>query len=200
VNYLGRFGETGCGEVLQKAAALVRSFEQFLEEHKNEIDALQFFYSVPHKKRLRYKDIKSLADAISAPLRQWTPDKLWRAYETLEKSKVRGAGAERLLTDVVSLVRFALHKDGELVPYTERVTARFQVWLAQQETAGRTFDAEQRRWLEMMRDHIATSVEIDLDDFDLTPFANEGGLAKATRLFGRNLGAIVGELNEVLAA
>jgi type I restriction enzyme R subunit len=52
----------------------------------------------------------------------------------------------------------------------------------------------------MMRDHIATSVEIDLDDFDLTPFANEGGLAKATRLFGRNLGAIVGELNEVLAA
>jgi type I restriction enzyme R subunit len=42
-------------EAKDKAATLVRSFEQYLDEHKNEIDALQFFYSVPHKKRLRYK-------------------------------------------------------------------------------------------------------------------------------------------------
>jgi type I restriction enzyme R subunit len=78
-------------------------------------------------------DIKALADAISSPPRQWTPEKLWRAYETLEKSKVRGAGAERLLTDIVSIVRFALHQERELVPHAERVRARFQTWLAQQE-------------------------------------------------------------------
>src|SRR5439155_3221738 len=101
-------------EARQKAEALVKSFEAYLAEHKDEIDALQFFYSVPHKKRLRYKDIKALADAISAPPRSWTPEKLWRAYQTLEKSKVRGASAGRLLVDVVSLVRFALHQDGEL--------------------------------------------------------------------------------------
>jgi type I restriction enzyme R subunit len=187
-------------EARDKAAALVHSFEQYLAEHKDEIDALQFFYSVPHRKRLRYTDIKALADAIQAPPRQWTPEKLWRAYETLEKSKVRGAGAERLLTDVVSLVRFALHQDGELVPHAERVQARFQSWLAQQEHAGREFSAEQRRWLAMIRDHIATSLEIDIDDFDLTPFAGEGGLAKAALVFGKELRTIVSELNEALAA
>lgn len=90
---------------------------------------------MPHLKRLRYADIKALADVISAPPRQWTPEKLWRAYETLERSKVRGAGAERLLTDVVSLVRFALHQEDQLVP-TERVQARFRSWPAQQENAG----------------------------------------------------------------
>jgi type I restriction enzyme R subunit len=187
-------------EARDKAAALVHSFEQYLAEHKDEIDALQFFYSVPHRKRLRYADIKTLADAISAPPRQWTPEKLWRAYETLEKSKVRGAGAERLLTDVVSLVRFALHQDGELVPHTERVQESFQSWLAQQQSAGRAFSEEQRRWLEMIRDHIATSLEIDIDDFDLTPFAGAGGLAKATQVFGKELRTIVSELNEALAA
>jgi type I restriction enzyme R subunit len=187
-------------EARVKAAALVKSFESYLAEHKDEIDALQIFYSVPHKKRLRFKDIQDLANAISSPPRSWTPEKLWRAYETLETSRVRGASAERLLTDIVSLVRFALQQDGELVPHADRVRQRFQDWLAQQANIGRTFSAEQMRWLGMMRDHIATSLEIDLDSFDLTPFTNEGGLARASKVFGKDLKGIVQELNEALAA
>ena len=184
----------------ERAASLVKSFEQFLAEHRDEIAALQFFYAVPHGKRLRYHDIKALTDAISAPPRSWTPDALWRAYETLEKSKVRGASAGRLLTDVVSLVRFALQQEGELVPHAERVQARYQNWLAQQANHGRTFTDEQRRWLDMMKDHIAASLEIEVDDFDLTPFTDEGGLARASKVFGKELGAVLKELNEVLAA
>jgi hypothetical protein len=61
------------------------------------------------------------------------------------------------------------------------VQARFQSWLTQQEQAGRQFTAEQRRWLQMMRDHIAASLEIDVDDFDLTPFAGEGGATGGAR-------------------
>jgi type I restriction enzyme R subunit len=184
----------------EKAEALVKSFENYLAEHKDEIDALQFFYSVPHKKRLRFKDIQALANAISLPPRSWTAEKLWRAYETLEKSKVRGASAQRLLTDIVSLVRFALHQDGELVPHADRVHERYEEWLAQQANKGRTFSDEQRQWLGMMRDHVATSLEIDMDSFDLTPFTNEGGLARASKVFGKDLKVIVQELNEALAA
>lgn len=187
-------------EAKERAQALVQSFETFLAEHKDEIEALQFFYAVPQKKRLKYKDIKALADAISAPPRSWTPEALWRAYETLEKSKVRGASAGRLLTDVVSLVRFALHQDGELVPHTDRVQGRFADWMAQQANKGRAFTEEQRRWLEMMRDHVATSLEIEVEDFDLTPFTKEGGLARASKVFGTQLHAVVRELNEALAA
>jgi type I restriction enzyme R subunit len=187
-------------EAKEKAGALVKSFEAFLAEHRDEIDALQFFYSVPHKKRLRFKDIQRLADAIKAPPRSWTAEQLWRAYETLERSKVRGASAGRLLTDMVSLVRYALHQDGELVPHIERVQARFDGWLAQQENKGRAFSDEQKQWLGMMRDHIATSLEMEVDDFDLTPFTDAGGLAKATRVFGKELGEIVRELNEALVA
>ena len=136
-------------EARQKAEALVRSFESYLAEHKDEIDALQFFYSLPHKKRLRFNDIQALANAISLPPRSWTPEKLWRAYETLEKSKVRGASAQRLLTDMVSLVRFALHQEGDLVPHADRVRERYQNWLAQQANKGRTFSDEQIQWLGM---------------------------------------------------
>jgi len=180
-----------------KAKALVRSFEQFLAEKKDEIVALQVFYSVPHQRRLRYDDIKALADAIKAPPLSCTPDRLWHAYEVLERSRVRGASGQRLLTDLVSLVRFALQKENELVPFAEGVKARFAVWLGQQ---GGRFTAEQVRWLEMIREQVATSVEITVDDFDEVPFAQEGGLGRAQQVFGGKLADVLREVNEVLAA
>jgi type I restriction enzyme R subunit len=118
----------------------------------------------------------------------------------LEKDKVRGASGKRLLTDIVSLVRFATHKDNELVPYGEHVRARFDAWMAQQENGGRAFTAEQRRWLEMMRDHIATSVEMTVDDLDYAPFVEAGGRGKAAQVFGEGLAPMLEELNGVLAA
>lgn len=184
----------------ERASALVRDFETFIRENKDELDALQFFYSVPYRERLRYADITALHEAIGRPPRRWTEEKLWRAYEAIETNKVHGSGAQRRLTDIVSLVRFALQKDVELIPYGEQVRDRFERWLALEESRGHRFSDEQRRWLIMMRDHIAQSLEIDLGDFDLTPFVEHGGLGKAAQVFGTELRPILDELNKVLAA
>src|SRR5262249_25259139 len=170
-------GHSAAGK--EKAKTLVASFEQFLDEHRNDIEALQFFYSQPYTRRLRFADIKALAEAIKAPPRSWTPEILWRAYETLEKDKVRGASGQRLLTDIVSLVGYALHKDEALVPYGDRVRERFENWLAQQRNNGRQFTPEQLRWLEMIRDHVANSLEVTMDDFDFSPFAHQAGMGNA---------------------
>ena len=187
-------------EAKQKAKSLVDSFERFIVDNKDEIDALQCFYAQPYTKRLRFGDLKALADAIKAPPRAWTPEKLWRAYETLDRDRVRGASAQRLLTDLVSLVRFAMDQDAELAPFGEHVRARFDHWLAQQRTTGREFTREQVRWLEMIRDHIAASVEMKVEDLDYAPFAEEGGRGRAAQVFGEGLGSLLDELNEVLAA
>ena len=187
-------------EAKEKAKALVASFERFIDENRDEIDALQFFYAQPYSKRLSFADIKALAEAIKAPPRSWTPEKLWRAYETLDKDKVRGASGKRLLTDMVSLVRFAVHQDDELVPFGERVRERFDQWMDQQRAHGRSFTQEQRLWLEMIRDQIATSVEMTLEDFDYAPFAEEGGRGRAAQVFGLQLGELIRDLNGALAA
>jgi type I restriction enzyme R subunit len=79
----------------ERARRLTRSFEEFLAANKDEIDALQFFYSQPYASRLRFKDIKALAEAIQAPPRSWTPENLWRAYEVLDRARVRGASGQR---------------------------------------------------------------------------------------------------------
>ena len=183
----------------EKAATLVNQFAEYIKEHKDEIRALQILYSRPYKRRLTFKDVRDLAHAIAKPPYILTPEKLWQAYETLQKSRVRGA-AGRVLTDLVSLVRFELQQESNLVPFADVVRQRFEEWLQQQEGAGRTFTLEQRQWLEAIRDHVATSMEVTKGDFEYTPFQERGGLGKAASLFGEDLDRLLTEMTEALAA
>lgn len=187
-------------DALERAKGIVQSFEKFIQDNKDEITALQILYSRPYKAGLKFEDIKELANAIEKPPHLWNESQLWQAYAALDKSKVKGTTTKRILTDLVSLVRFAIHQDNELVPFPERVNANFKSWLAQQESGGKKFSPEQRRWLEMIRDHIAANLGIDPSDFDYAPFAQEGGLGKVHQLFGNELNKIIEELNGTLAA
>jgi len=183
----------------EKARGLVQSFERFVAENKDAITALQVLYSKPYGQRLSFRQIKELAQAIQRPPQAWTAELLWRAYETLDRSKVHGSGG-RVLTDIVSLIRFALHQEDELVPYAEKVKERFAGWLAQQEQRGRVFSDEQRLWLEAIRDHVATSLEIGVDDFEYAPFNQRGGVGRAVQVFGPELPGLLDELNQALGA
>ena len=187
-------------DALARARTIVQSFEQFITQHKDEITALQVLYSKPYKQRLRFEDIKDLANAIEKPPYLWNESQLWQAYAALEKSKVKGASGKRILTDLVSLVRFATHQDNELVPFPERVNANFKAWLGEQESKRKKFTDEQRHWLEMIRDHVAANLGVEPDDFEYAPFAQEGGLGKAHRLFPEGLPTIIEELNVALVA
>jgi type I restriction enzyme R subunit len=186
-------------EAKEKANDLVRSFRAFIEEHKGDIRALQILYSRPYKARLTHLEVKELATAISRPPRSWTPERLWQAYDTLDHSKVHGSG-QRMLTDVVSLVRYALEQDDELVPFSEAVNQQFDSWLAMQEQNGRAFTADQRQWLTWMKDLIAAELEISTEAFDYNPFLQAGGLGKAYQVFGDHLEPLMAELTEALAA
>ena len=180
-----------------EAATLVQSFQEFIEENRDEITALQVLYERPYSQRLRFTDIKSLAKALESPPRSWTPDRLWHAYQQLEQSNVRGSG-QRTLADIVSLVRYATGSEDELAPFADGVRQRFQGWLAMQETAGSSFTDEQLQWLKAIRDHIAGSVSIEMSDFQLAPFNQQGGLGKVYELFGDELPDLLEDLNLAL--
>ena len=181
-----------------EADELTRSFKEYIEEHRDEITALQVLYQRPYSQRLSLDEIKSLADALQSPPRSWTPARLWDAYEQLDRDRVRGSG-QRVLTDIVSLVRYAVGADDELAPFVEQVEQRFHGWLSAQEISGRTFTDEQRQWLEDIKDHIAGSVSIDPADLQLSPFAQRGGIGRAGALFGDGLALLLEELNLALA-
>ena len=116
-------------DALERARNIVQSFEDFIKTHKDEITALQILYSKPYKQRLKFEDIKDLANAIEKPPYLWNESQLWQAYAAREKSKVKGARGKRILTDLVSLVRFATHQDNELVPKCRRLMVSIKIFL-----------------------------------------------------------------------
>ena len=189
----------------EQARQTIQTFADYLRQHKDEIAALGFFYQQPYSRRaLTFDMIEELHDALSRPPLMLTTEKLWSAYARVQASKVKGADTKRQLTDLVSLVRFALGLEGEgaeLRPFAEQVNQRFADWIwrhnAQRATA---FTPEQTEWLRAMKDHIAASCCITRRDFDFAELADRGGLQKAWALFGPQLDDIMGELNEQLVA
>jgi type I restriction enzyme, R subunit len=96
-------------------------------------------------------------------------------------------------------VRFATGESQELKPFPETVDERFEDWIEDQEMAGHKFTPDQMEWLEMIKQHISTSLRIDMDDLEMAPFYERGGPLKAYKLFGQKLSGIMNELNEALA-
>jgi type I restriction enzyme, R subunit len=185
----------------EKSMKVIDTFQKFIEENKDELTALQIIYSKPYSRRhLTYEEIKQLAETIKKPPYQLTPELIWHAYEQLEKSKVRGAGPMKLLTDIISLVRYATGKSELIEPFSEAVDKRFDEWLSKQEKSGRIFTPIQKEWLNMIKSHIATSLSIGMDDFELSPFYEKGGPVRVLEVFGNEVDKILNDLNEVLVA
>ena len=182
-----------------RARSVVESWEAYLIEHRDEITAIQLLEEAKER-RIAFADIKQLADRISRPPHNWTPDLLWSAYETVHVGKVRHSD-RHTLTDLVSLLRYTVGVDDELVPYADRVQERYAGWLAQQEQTGTAFSALERWWLDRMVDVIAASAGIQPADLDQAPFTDKGGIDGALRDLGPDRAAsLLDQLNAELTA
>lgn len=69
-----------------------------------------------------------------------------------------------------------------------------------QEKTCRKFTVKQEEWPNMIKGHIATSLAIDIEDFENVPFNQKGGAYKAYEIFGTELVSILQGMNEALVA
>jgi type I restriction enzyme, R subunit len=190
---------------LEKAKSMLTSFRKFIEDNKDQIEALQVLYSQPYRAGLKFRHVKELAAKLNHPPFYVDPNRpdsltrLWQAYEVVEPGKVRGKGGKQLV-DVIALVRHAIDPSTTLAPVGLTVEERYQQWIADKQAASVTFTADQRKWLDAIKDHIASSLASEQDDLEEVPFNAIGGLGRAYQLFGDKLTAILDELNARLAA
>ena len=85
-------------------------------------------------------------------------------------------------------------------PVGQKVEERFTQWLSDQQQSDGEFTEEQMQWLVAIKDHIASSLMIEQDDFEYAPFNQFGGICRAYELFGDRLAEIMEDLNARLAA
>ncbi|MEP5232820.1 MAG: DEAD/DEAH box helicase family protein [Alloalcanivorax sp.] len=189
----------GTGYSVERADKTIASWQQFIADHKDDIDAIQLIYSQPWKQRhLSYEQLNELVEQIEEPPYNIAPQEVWQAYAHLEKLKAKGAPPGQKLPALISVIRCAIGVADELEPFPDLVNQRFEAWLKQQ-TSG--FSAEQRQWLDRIKSQIANNAEFEMDDFDMIyECKQQGGLLKARQLFGNELNTIVQELNGFLIA
>lgn len=185
----------------EAAERLTTSFRSFIDEKQDEIVALSILLGRPAgQTRLTYNSLEELRAAMLQPPWLLQPLELWSAYRRLQGDKVRGNPA-RTLTDIVSLVRFAIGQTDNLAPLSSVVAGKFNLWLHREERQGRIYTQEQLGWLEAIRDYLAANIELPLRDLQDQPaFARRGGVVAARRAFDGRLEAVLDDLTAALVA
>jgi type I restriction enzyme, R subunit len=181
----------------EAARDTIKSFRDYIEQHKAEIEALQILYSRPFKKRLTEEALRELEAKLKPEFGPQPVPTLWNAFERNGRDAAlrRRSSQTHRFTDLVSLVRTAIEPTTPLEPFEEHVRERFAAWLEEKRAVGTSFNSDQLAWLEKMRDYISASGSVDREHLEAS---NE--LGPIYKAFGEKLWPLMEELNLTLAA
>ena len=183
----------------ETADRVIRTFHEFIEENKDEIIALRILYSQTYRDRpMAIEKLKALYQKLRG--KGVTIERLWDCYVIKKPDKVKGNSTLRQLADLVSMIRFEMGQADSLQPFADKVNYNFQQWTFRRNAGAVHFTPEQMEWLQLVKDHIATSLSIQTEDLDLSPFDRKGGLGRFYEVFGERYEAILTEMNRELVA
>lgn len=170
--------------VKERAEGIIKSLKEFIELHKDELAALSVIYHKSYgKERLTYDGIKELSDALVNNAPSLSVPVLWGAFMQISPDKVQKAKTpEKMLTNVIQLMRFALGQDTELKPFDTVAAQRYNLWLGRQKKRGIMFSSDQLGWLEEIKNFIVYNSSMTEKDVQET-LSDKGGLLKARQVF-----------------
>ncbi|MER7011198.1 DEAD/DEAH box helicase family protein [Saccharopolyspora sp. NPDC000359] len=184
----------------ERAQQVVDSFRDYLNTHSSEIAAFEIAFRERRNPREVFARLKALAKQLEKPPMRWTASALLDAYDKLGKAAARN-GSDAGVADFIGILRHELGLDDEVRPYRSIVEERYAGWLARQEQQGRTFNADQRWWLDQVVVTIASNVAFEPADLNDVPFNSRGGSLGFAKAFGHDQAkAILEDLNRELSA
>jgi len=182
----------------ENADRVIASFQDFIEENKDEIIALRIIYDQKYADRpMAVEQLKALYEKLKA--KGITIERLWDCYAIRQPDKVK-RGTMAKITDLISVIRFAMGYTDQLTPFADRVNYNFMQWTLRRNAGAVHFTEEQMDWLRLIKDHIAASLSILPEDLDLMPFDRKGGLLGFYDAFGDGYQEILAEMNRELVA
>ena len=185
-------------DVQAAADRTINSFKAFIDENKDEIIALRIIYDQRYKDRpMAIERLKALYEKLKA--KGVTVERLWDCYAIKKPEKVK-KGTLAKLTDLISIIRFEMGYADNLTPFADKVNYNFMQWTLRRNAGAVHFTEEQMEWLRMIKDHIASSLSIEPEDLDLSPFDHKGGLGRFYDVFGDAYESILQEMNVELVA
>ncbi len=141
--------------------------------------------------------LKELCDKLTS--NGITVERLWDCYAIKHPEKVQRDTIAKM-TDLISIIRFEMGYGDNLTPFADNVNYNFMQWTLRRNAGAVHFTDEQMEWLRLIKEHIITSLSIEPEDLDLSPFDHNGGLGRFYDVFGDEYESVLHEMNIELVA
>ncbi|MEM9985146.1 MAG: type I restriction-modification enzyme R subunit C-terminal domain-containing protein [Bacteroidota bacterium] len=171
--------ERGYGQG-QKPEDYLESFEQFIRENQNKIQALQIICTRP--KELNRQSLRELK--IELDQQGFTTQALQAAWKQVRNQDIAA--------DIIGYIR-TLAIGTSLLSHEERIKKAMDKIRASKE-----WNATQRKWLDRFESQLLQETVLQKENLDEGIFAERGGFARLNKIFNEELGQLLDQLNEHL--
>ena len=166
----------------EKPEDYLEAFAKFVRENVNQVEAIRILLKRPQDWKPGV--LSELKHVLRA--NDFDEKRLQNAHEKVYKE----------LADLISMIKHAADSQEPLLTAPERVEK-----VLEEMRAFHTFTPDQEKWLGLIGEHLKENLSISEDDLDFQPvFTQRGGLARARRVFGKELPPLIDRLNHTLVA
>ena len=121
------------GFSIEEAQETTQAFEKYIEEHKDEIEALRIIYN-NEGEPLTYATLKELENKLKTENNKFNPHLLWNTYSIIKPDAVKKFSTleeKQAITNIIQLVRFAYHQINTLETLSSSAVQYFNLWCGQ---------------------------------------------------------------------
>lgn len=121
------------GFSIEEAQETTQAFEKYIEEHKDEIEALRIIYN-NEGEPLTYATLKDLENKLKTENNKFNPHLLWNTYSIIKPDAVKKFSTleeKQAITNIIQLVRFAYHQINTLETLSSSAVQYFNLWCGQ---------------------------------------------------------------------
>lgn len=152
----------------ESAKTYIENFEKYLEDHKDDIEALRIIYN-SEDKAITHEMLMELRDRLLSESRQYSVYQIWKNYKLLDEQgdveALDGKANVNVLTNLIQIVRYAYKKSQKLTSLINGYASRFSLYCGQNQ---RILTEEQKDIMQQIAEYIINDGAITVMELNET--------------------------------
>lgn len=152
----------------ETAKKYIENFEKYLEDHKDDIEALRIIYN-SEDKVITHDMLMELRDRLLSESRQYGVYQIWKNYKLLDEQgdveALDGKANVNALTNLIQIVRYAYKKNQKLTSLINGYASRFSLYCGQNQ---RILTEEQKDIMQQIAEYIINDGAITVMELNET--------------------------------
>ncbi len=173
----------------ETALSFTETFEKYLAENKDRIEALRIIYN-SEDKLITYSMLCDLRDKLLSENHQYTPSMIWSNYKLIDtEGCVENFDTKhnvKALTHLIQIVRYAYKKSSTLTSLFTNFSQRFNLYCGQVQ---RTLTVEQKEIMRQIAEYVVNDGAIGLKELNAydTDLWKKGILSLGAQALGQEI-------------